>query len=446
MTAPDRFKITYIGGGSQFLVPFLNGLASVAEALKELGRPIELSLLDLDLEKAGRNVRYAELVARCTGLTLSASATDDRRAALDGSDWLMFGIGRRQEWLEVWERWKPRLLNDQETGPFTAIEAAVYWPWVRRFAADAQRLCPGALFCTLVNPPDVLAPAAGKAFSLPAVGLCVEVPQLQHWLAYYLRAPYSEINIEYLGLNHLGWVSQWTVSGRDGAPLLTAALPERTKDETWQPRTDWFVDAFRATGYMRTGPYHPWPYLREWTKERILQRSESGRALKRLRPTRVLCVEDALERGELIPEAPAEEVHPGATSYLYPSVRHTFGAMAVGLAGGSAGPVPIQARNGGANPWMPPDAWLEAPTRIENSRVLPQIVPRLPDPMVAELETVARQRMLLTDWLVTGNPDLLKQAMFLWPNVTSTESLLALCDDLSGRLKTNAEQFGTPNI
>ena len=91
------FKITYLGGGSSFLVPFLHGLASQAEALKVLGRPIELSLLDVDTRKAEPNVRYAELVARQTGLILSAAATDDSRKALAGSHWVIFSIGRGED-------------------------------------------------------------------------------------------------------------------------------------------------------------------------------------------------------------------------------------------------------------------------------------------------------------------------------------------------------------
>jgi len=431
MARSDRLKITYAGGASRFVIPFLNGLASQAETFEALDRRIELSLLDLDVAGAEPNVRYADLVARQTGLPICASATDDRGEALEASDWVMFGIGRREEWRSISERYKPRLLDDSEAGPFMAIEAAVYWPWARRFGSEMQRLCPNALFCTLANPTDVLAAAVAKACGLSSIGLCVEVPQLQHWLAYYLRVPYSDIEMAYIGLNHLGWVSRWTVAGEDGAPKLTAALPERMQDETWEPRTDWFVDVFRSTGYLRTGPYHDWPYKLEWTEERKSQRQRSGAALRKEKENRVVPVQTALQRDEMIREHDPTHAHPCASVYLHPSIRHTFGAIAAGLAGGSAGPVAIQVRNGDANPTMPADAWLELPTRIEKGHVVPQTVPPLPDWMTAELQALAHQRMLLAEWLATDDVGCLKRALMLWPNVATTDVLLGLCDELS---------------
>ncbi len=429
--ASDRLKVTYAGGGSQFVATFLHGLTSVAEDLKALGRPIELSLLDPDLEKAGLNARYADLVARRTGLPIKAQATDDRDAALPGSDWVMFGIGLHGQRRELLDRYGPRLLDGGETGVFVALEAAVYWPWARRFGEDMARLCPDALFCTLANPTDVLAPAVATACSIESVGLCVEVPQLQHWLAHYLRVPYGDIRLGHLGLNHLGWVSRWEAGGESDVPKLAAALRRHMGEPTWQPRTDWFVDVLEATGYMRTGPYHPWPFVRRESRADAERAETARQALKADCATRWMSVEAALERGEMIPECDPCEVHPCAPPYLYPSVRHTFGAIAVGLAGGSAGPVPIQARNGEANASMPADAWLEAPTRVEDGRIVPQAVPPLPEPMTAELRALAHQLMLLAEWLAADSDEALRRALMLWPNVASVDVLLELCDELA---------------
>jgi alpha-galactosidase/6-phospho-beta-glucosidase family protein len=225
------------------------------------------------------------------------------------------------------------------------------------------------------------------------------------------------------------------VSGDDGSPRLAGVLPESMEEETWEARTDWFVDVFRATGYLRSGPYHPWPCRREWPDERQPQQDRARELLSKAREKRAPAFRSALAQGEMIPESDEAEVHPLAAFYMYPSVRHTFGAIAVGLAGGAAGPVPIQAHNGGANPDLPEDACLEAPTRIEGGQIAPQTVPVLPEWMNDQLKLLARQRMLLAGWLATGDADRLKQGLMLWPRVAPTDVLLKLSEELPFELE-----------
>jgi len=426
----QRLKITYIGGGSQYVIPVINGLASREHELKGLGRPIDLQLLDPDLQKARINFSYAQLVAQQTGLPITAHVTDDAHKALDGSDWVIFGIGLEKERRAIWSRYRKRVLNMGESGLRVAIDAAVYWPWVRRFAGQIRALCPDALFCTLVNPTDVLGPAVESVYSLSAIGLCVEVPQLKHWLAYYLRTPHSDIDIEYMGLNHFGWVSRIKINGETCGAELADVLAERMTDETWYPETDWFVEVFKATGYMRTGPYHSWPFIHKLSEERKIHGEKCAKILNQQKEARRIPVETALKAGKMIQEYDPRETHPIATAYIHSSIHRTYGAIAAGLAGGTAEPAPIQARNGTANPSFPQGAWLEAPTRIEKSRALPQTVFPLPDGITRELQTIAHQRMLLAQWLSTGNAGLLKEALMLWPNDAPVEVLLELCGEL----------------
>ena len=82
MSDSDRFRITYIGGGSRFVVTLLHGLASKAEALGRLDRPIELALVDVDTSRAAEMARYAEIVASQTQLPIETLVTEDSSACL----------------------------------------------------------------------------------------------------------------------------------------------------------------------------------------------------------------------------------------------------------------------------------------------------------------------------------------------------------------------------
>ena len=93
MSDNDRFRITYIGGGSRFVVTLLHGLAAKAEALGRIGRPIELVLVDVDTSRATEMARYAEIVATRTQLPIKTLVTEDTPGALEGAGWVIFSAG-----------------------------------------------------------------------------------------------------------------------------------------------------------------------------------------------------------------------------------------------------------------------------------------------------------------------------------------------------------------
>jgi alpha-galactosidase/6-phospho-beta-glucosidase family protein len=430
MNRQSPFRITYVGGGSRFVVTLLHGLAAYAGDLRALGRPIELVLMDPDTVRAGEMARYAAVTQQQTGLPMTVRVTDDRIAALQGADWVVFSIGVWDEVTPITDRLRGDLFpGNPEMGPSVAIEAAAEWPYVRQLAADMRDHCPDALFATLSNPTDVLAAAVSGAFGLRAVGLCVEVPQLVRWLAFHLRVPYEAIHIDYLGVNHSGWVSAWSIDGvEDPVRYLDAALEARMAADDWDPINDAFVHAFRMTGLLRSSPYHHSPFVLDYTAARRAQIDPfyARRAAFRQRDF----VGEAVTAGRMIPEDVPHQEDGWFARYRWPSTRFTLGSMALGLAGGEAGPVPIQTWNGSANPDLAPDAWLEVPTRVVEGKLLPQTVLPLPAWAISQLAPLADQRMLLARWLAADDADALAQGLAIWPNVASTDTLLSLIREL----------------
>jgi 6-phospho-beta-glucosidase len=256
MAMPDSLKIAYIGGGSRFVVVLLHGLAGEAAQLRALGHPIELSLMDINPERAKPMARYAEITASEKGLNLKTSITDDRDEALDGADWILFSVGAWREIREIRERLRKPLGNPHgESTPIAAIEAASLWPYMRQLAEDIHRLASlEAVFSTLVNPTDVLSGAFEKAFDIKSIGTCVEVPQLKTWLCHNLKTEYDDIRLEHIGANHVGWVSRWTVAGQDGPSLFSEKLPEISGLRRYSRQLATYAAVPTITGrFWRTG-------------------------------------------------------------------------------------------------------------------------------------------------------------------------------------------------
>lgn len=435
------FKVAYVGGGSRFVVTLLHGLAHEAEALGSLGRPIEIDLLDVDVPRAAEMARYAAITARQTGLPITAFATGNRERALDGADWVIVSVGLWDALGALRRRFLEPMGNPYvETGPGVAVEGVAAWRFLAPLAEQMQRLAPGATLTILVNPTDVLAAALAKAYDVQSVGVCVEVPGLVGWLSYYLEVPPEELHIEHIGVNHVGWVSHWTAAGKPGGELFWARVPPRMSNDDWYPHTTFFVWIYQALGYMRSSPYHHWPFHARWDdglegRNRLWAKACLPAGLDQ-RQYRQAALERALQDGRMIPEPSATKVHPEATSYAYPDTRRTLGALAVGLAGGLAGPVPLQVRNGRSNPCLPEDAWVEVPCMVEGGRVAPQSVPEPPSWLFSQTVAIAEQRRLLADWLAGRDPDGLAKGLLAMPEAAPIQDLLRLARELPGALSS----------
>lgn len=437
MARPQNLRITYIGGGSRFVVTLLHGLACNAPVLKRLGTQIELMLLDPDTRRAGEMARYAQITARQTALPLTATVTDDRVEALRGARWVLLSAGMHEPIERARKLFEsPNLQPYGEHAAGVAIEAAALWPYLRGLAADMKKQAPKALFSTLMNPTDVLAAAFQKAFGIPSVGICVEVGGLIGWLSYYLQVPEERIHIDHIGVNHVGWVSQWKIDGvKDAARFFWEKIPQRMNQDDWYAHPTFFVDLYRACGYMRSSPYHNWPFRTVWSEARQAQQERWAKACLPAGRTRSEhrqgALAEALAEGRMIPDFDPTRVHPEATPYTYPNTRHTLGALAVGLAGGKAGPVSLQCRNGRSNPWLPADAWIEAPTRIENGKFIIKKVKPLPEWLFNDTRTIAVGRIAIADWLAGRDPEGLTKGLLSQPLTGGLDDLLRVSAELS---------------
>jgi 6-phospho-beta-glucosidase len=318
------------------------------------------------------------------------------------------------------KRYEPSLGQwSAETGPWTAIEAAALWPTVSRFAERLSELAPEALFVILANPTDVLAGAVAGRFGLRACGLCVEVPQLVGLLAYHLKIDPAQIQLQHIGCNHVGWVTGWHIPGHEHVDQLIDALTQAAAQPDWYPACDWFVTLLRATGHMRTSPYHVWPFDRGgWTD--AIQRRMDQWAAKQIRgdskrQMRAEALQQALRENRMISEHQPTELHPEAAPYSFPNSAASLGALVGGLAGIGLEPISIQSPNTIGQADIATDAVLEVPTRVGPAGLEPTSVRPPPSYLFDHIRLVIEQRRLIARWLARNDRDDLRDAMMLLP-------------------------------
>jgi alpha-galactosidase len=221
-------RIAFIGAGS---VVFTKNLLTDIFSFPEL-RGAEISLHDIDPER----LETAGMMARWTSEQLEAGAEVeehlDRRAALDGADFVinMVQIGMHEATLVDFEI--PRKYGLKQTiadslgigGIFRGLRTI---PFMLDLAGEMRELCPGALLLNYTNPMSILTWAVYRAYpDVSVVGLCHNVPYTIREIASYISVPHERLVYEGAGINHIVWLTRLEVDGEDAYPRLFEAMED----------------------------------------------------------------------------------------------------------------------------------------------------------------------------------------------------------------------------
>jgi 6-phospho-beta-glucosidase len=214
-------RLTILGGGG-FRVPLVYGalLGDRAE-----GRVTQVVLHDLD---AGRLSAVARVLAeQATGDpgAPEVTVTTDLDEALRGADFVFSAI--RVGGLEGRAADERVALGQDVLGQETVGAGGIAYglrtvPVAVDIARRVARLAPDAWVINFTNPAGLVTEAMSRHLGDRVIGICDSPVGLGRRIAEALGANPREAFIDYVGLNHLGWVRGLRVAGRDELPRLLA--------------------------------------------------------------------------------------------------------------------------------------------------------------------------------------------------------------------------------
>ncbi|MET7686439.1 6-phospho-beta-glucosidase [Streptomyces sp. NPDC005483] len=214
-------KLTILGGGG-FRVPLVYGalLGDRGE-----GRVTEVVLHDLDAGRLSAVTRVlAEQAARVEDAP-RVSATTDLDEALRGADFIFSAI--RVGGLEGRAEDERVALAEGVLGQETVGAGGIAYglrtvPVAVDIARRVARLAPDAWVINFTNPAGLVTEAMSRHLGDRVIGICDSPVGLGRRIARVLGANPNEAWIDYVGLNHLGWVRGLKIAGRDELPRLLA--------------------------------------------------------------------------------------------------------------------------------------------------------------------------------------------------------------------------------
>ena len=242
-------KITFIGAGS--VVFTLNLLGDIL-TFPELAES-EIALMDINDER----LRIAEIMARKVADSLGAhpkiTTYADRKAALEGADYVINTIQVGGYPSTVIDFDIPKKYGLRQTiadtmgigGIFRALRTI---PVMLAMGHDMEQVCPDTTFLNYVNPMAMNTWAVSQATNVKTVGLCHSVQGTAWQLAQYMGVPLKELTYRCAGINHMAFYLELKHNGQDAYPLLREAAK---KQDVWE-RDPVRFELFQRLGYFVT--------------------------------------------------------------------------------------------------------------------------------------------------------------------------------------------------
>ncbi len=243
-------KIAFIGAGS-----FGFTRALVRDVLTfPLMQDATLALMDVNEERLDYSTRAVERIIQEGAYPARVVSTMDRREALDGADAVLCTILAGD--VNVWQHdiLIPKTYgvdtNVGDTrGPSGIFRALRTIPVMIDIGKDMERVCPDAILLNYTNPMAMNCRAMQRLSTIRVTGLCHSVQGTAMMLAGWIGAPFEEIDYVCAGINHLSWFTKFAWKGEDAYPLIRKAVTTNKAiyDEE-QVRNEMFL----AMGYYVT--------------------------------------------------------------------------------------------------------------------------------------------------------------------------------------------------
>jgi 6-phospho-beta-glucosidase len=321
------------------------------------------------------------------------------------------------------------VLGQETTGPGGVAYGLRTIPVAARIAERVRELCPDAYVINFTNPAGMITEAMQSVLGGRVIGICDTPGGLGRRIAAALGLEEEHVRLDYVGLNHLGWMRAVVRDGRD-------VLPDLLADD--QAIAGLEEASIFGVPWLRTLRCIPNEYLyyyyfnrdairailgQQSTRGEFLARQQAGfyaAAAASPRQALQLWQQTNTERRALyMAEAKGGRARPASE----PSTGGGYAGVALALMNAIAtdqrATMILNVRNGGALRGLDADAVVELPSAVDASGAHP-IPAAEPDlHQLGLMQQVKAVDRLTIEAAMTGSPDAALKAFALHPLVDS---------------------------
>ena len=424
-------KIAMIGAGS---LVFGKTLMSDFLATPALAGS-EYRLMALTRARLGKMQAFVKRMIKDNGVEAKVTATTDRREALRGADYVVVmiqagGVAEFRQDYEIPLKYGVDQCIGDTLGPGGVFRALRHIPALLEIAHDMRELSPNALLLNYANPMAMCCWALGRVPGLEFAGLCHGVQTTLDLISSYTGVPKEEIDHLAAGINHMAWFLKLDHQGRD----LYPALKRNFEKPGYYVNEKVRGEVLRHFGYFMTestGHLSEYlPYFRKNRKALDLYcdepafGGESGAYYKYC-----AMLADKFARTDPL-SIESTKLGPRSAEYC----SHIIEARETGRIFRFNGNI----RNDGYITNLPAGCCVEVPIYVDRTGLHPTVVGDLPPQCAALNMTNVLVQGLTVEAGLTGDPELVMQAVALDPLTASVLTLKEIRDLTAEMLQAEA--------
>jgi 6-phospho-beta-glucosidase len=372
---------------------------------------LRVVLLGRSTHKLERVKAICERIVRGAYPSIHVEANTDWSAGLEGANYILNQIrvggleARAHD--EIFPQ-KLGILGEETIGPGGFANALRTIPIVLEAFNLMYKVAPNAIILNLTNPAGMIQHAVMRYTNIHIISLCDSPITLGNDVSRLLKVSRAELEIDYLGMNHLGWIIGLRCANQD--------LMDRALDQ---------IDQLNSLGvdsrYIRTTRAIPIPYVRYYLHpERMLRLQEGkiprARQLQTLERELLADYEQRLEHNEGDPST--KVARRGAIWYsaivvpvLDAIINDRNSTLVVNVA------------NKQNISWLSPETVIEVPSKINRKGALPLPVAShlLAEDLRTLLFSLAVYESLVVSAIVERNREQAMQALVAHPLIGSID-------------------------
>ncbi|EMQ99838.1 6-phospho-beta-glucosidase [Paeniglutamicibacter gangotriensis] len=345
------------------------------------------------------------------------------------------------------------VLGQETTGPGGLAYAMRTLPHARDLAKRVARLAPGAFLINFTNPAGIVTEAMREELGDNVVGICDTPIGLMRRAVHAIGSTPEQVDFDYVGLNHLGWLRSLKVGGVDKLPgLLADDVLLGGIEEARLMGLEWV----RALGAIPNEYLYYYYFQREATarlagspetRGEFLHRQQSGfyaeacqhpeRALESWQRTKH--DREASYMAESRPED--QRTNREASDIEGGGYQQVALDLMTALLGGKPATMILNVANRGMVPQLPEDAVIEVPCTVTAAGIVPKEIAPVTGEMLGLLQQVKAVERLVISASKQKSETLAWRALAAHPLVDSIAVARQLFETYREQIPGVAEAF-----
>ena len=423
----NGLKIAAIGGGSSYTPELIEGFIKRYDELKVS----EIWLVDIEEGKEKLDIvgNLAKRMVKKAGLPIEIYLTLDRKAALEGADFVLtqFRVGlldarAKDERIPL----KYGVIGQETNGPGGLFKGLRTIPVLLDICKEMDELCPDAWLINFTNPVGMVMEALLRySHRDKIVGLCNLPITMERSVAELFNVDPSRVRIDFAGLNHMVYGLDVYLDGVSVKDQVIKMLAEREENSTvknihgfaWEP------EFLRALNVLPCS-YHNYYYKTQEMFERMKEEAETV-------GTRAEVVKKIEKELFELYKDPNLDVKPpqlekrGGAYYSEAAVR-----LIASLYNDKRDIQVVNTRNNGAIASIPDDSAVEVSCIITKDGPKPIAMGDLPVAVRGLVQQIKSFERVAAEAAVTGNRELAILALTINPLVASDTKAKQIVDEM----------------